>query len=782
MEFIKSPKFKKILLLVVLVAGIFLISTQVSRAELKDADAFDCSVIPPNLMGCISYGFYFVTYIIFTILGYLINFVSSFIPVLLKLGQEVTSSNFVHTGFYITLQITNLALVLSIVYVAFVTIIGVAGKDYQIKQFIMRLVTVAVVVNFSLGMAGVIIDFNTVLGNYFLAKSTPGGDISKFSEQLANAFDASKLTAIKDNPGFVGSVVSGLQQVLTLILSLFISIFSSICILLTFVGILGFLLMRYIWLVSLLVIMPLIWACYLIPKYHNYFSEWWKKFLHWNFTLPTISFCLYLAMLLVTSSGQIVTDQIAKDAGAQQADLVILNMAGIAGILDMIVKTAFFMAALKFGADLAGGAMKAVLTAAQGAQKKLTGAYTGMLKTGTGMLKTGGQFVKRNTIGRAVNTKAGRAVVQQLQAPMGKTPGLLGTLGRGVLKATGVRTLSSGVGNALSENLLGESEIKSAEDRIKGRSHDNLSRDFFSLNDPERIAALQAAMKAGKLDKYNDVLPKYLKDAKSKGAWERYDAAKDFEKVERGYGADGDTLRAIDKKNKAKKGGDATAIEAAEGELKASFEKFTSTFEPGDIKKLSAKLLTKDEYGSMSKESTSSLRGAWLNHMIKEGEFGALRKAMAESSTEEVAKIFDYASEAILDTAGLDALKNAKDVLKAEIDSIEADMKAAIKTGEDLVATASKEDRGRIVNQTDIEVAKIRAKLEAKKLKYKMSTLDTIKTRAQERVRSSDKKKDPKLADPIDRFISKSLGQRMFGETRADFDQPGAPPSSAPKP
>ena len=95
----------------------------------------------------------------------------------LQLPDGTVLYDFVEVGFGIALQVANLGFVLALIIIAFATILGYNEK-FGMKALLGKLILYAVLVNFSLFIAGLFIDFGQVLTDAFLRAGASGDSIA----------------------------------------------------------------------------------------------------------------------------------------------------------------------------------------------------------------------------------------------------------------------------------------------------------------------------------------------------------------------------------------------------------------------------------------------------------------------------------------------------------------------------------------------------------------------------------------------------------------------------
>jgi hypothetical protein len=269
----------------------------------------------------------------------------------IQLNAEILNSSTVRTGFAITLNLANLGFVLAIIVLAIATILRAGG--YEIKKMLPRLILAALLVNFSLGIAGLFIDFTGVLSHFFISQATDG--INKdFGVNLAAAFNPQALESMKPSAGADPG---------TVILSGLFTLWFTILLAIAMVGTAVMIFIRYIYLTVLLILMPLAWMLFVFPDFEDKWKAWWNQFIKWCFFMPAAVFFLYLAIFVATQAGDYYLTQ-SKNSAQSFEQLAAVNQQGffanigkMAAILGLVIGG--LIAAEKMGIAGAGMFMNA---------------------------------------------------------------------------------------------------------------------------------------------------------------------------------------------------------------------------------------------------------------------------------------------------------------------------------------------------------------------------------------------------------------------------------------
>ena len=229
-------------------------------------------------------------YGIASIAGNVLTFVAGLIDSAIGFGNGVKNLPVVTLGFQIVLGIANLGFVLAIIVIAFATIFRL--ENYAMSKTLKNLVIAALLVNFSMVIAGAFISVSNTFSNYFLA----GFDNGSIGDALGNLIDPQKLTQVAgaDNPNWYDFIANPVSAVSKYITSLFFVTIFTLLIVLIFLALFVMLLIRGIVLSFLLIAMPLAWLASIFPSTSQYWGKWWTQFMRWVFFAPIVLFFIYI--------------------------------------------------------------------------------------------------------------------------------------------------------------------------------------------------------------------------------------------------------------------------------------------------------------------------------------------------------------------------------------------------------------------------------------------------------------------------------------------------------
>jgi hypothetical protein len=404
--------------------------------------------------------------IISFVLGIVISIEGWLIGVVLQINRNVIQTSIVQSGFGVTLALANLGFVLGIIIIALATILR--RETYGIKQILWKLVAAAILVNFSLVIAGPIIEFSQSITDFFMASAIPGQQNTaggqlysylQFASRMATVFQpqrfmapdakcsqANTATEVVNEclGGLAKQAANGMGKTIGAVLAPLVSILGVVIGLIIIVVVLFVffitLLIRYIYLSILLILMPLAWVAWVFPRFSQQWSKWWGKFFQWTFYPPIVIFFVWL----VLQAGAAMDKNINPFAGGVTsgslpgfnstgnpffATISQLPGAAITPIIDTLLR-AILLCGLLIGGMIAAQSMSITgagmaVSAAKGIQKGIT-SWTG--RQGKKLGRFGLQ-----KIGLTKRLEEGR-----LGATLGRIPGarrLAGIAGRQLRKA-----------------------------------------------------------------------------------------------------------------------------------------------------------------------------------------------------------------------------------------------------------------------------------------------------------------------------------------------------------
>ncbi|MFB6226091.1 MAG: hypothetical protein ABEJ02_01955 [Candidatus Paceibacteria bacterium] len=273
----------------------------------------------------------------------------------------------VKLGWTMVRDVANMFFVVALLVIAFANILGLS--NYEMKKTLPTLFLMAILVNFSKLIAGVIIDAAHVFTMTFLnaIAATAGGNLVG-AMHMGDVFKyvSEKQGTAADNLG------------VEMFFSAVLGIITSLVAMLTIGAYMLIMLIRMVVLWILIILSPIAFVAASLPKTKSKFtSDWWSRFLNHVLVAPVMVFFLWLAFATMGSGniGQKIADygSISHDLPNTTIENASSGMASWDVLLSYIVAIGFMWAGLEFvqselnvrGGEIAGkakGAMKGAMT------------------------------------------------------------------------------------------------------------------------------------------------------------------------------------------------------------------------------------------------------------------------------------------------------------------------------------------------------------------------------------------------------------------------------------
>lgn len=256
--------------------------------------------------GGISGFFAALLYPVVEILAKILALMGNLVNYAIQPGEiPLTSSDFVTAGWSAMRDLTNMLFILIMLGIALDYILF---NSVGVKRALPRLLLVALLINFSLPIAGVILDFANVFTVFFIDQASGGTGTSqvKFTEALANQLHLSHLFSSSPDLTTIDQAMSStFSNTILIILVLIGTIFVF-----TALAIMFFI--RYFYISILLIVLPLVLVASILPQMGGHFKKWTNKFISWTMFAPAASFFLYLTMIFLGSQQMVGLNNASK--------------------------------------------------------------------------------------------------------------------------------------------------------------------------------------------------------------------------------------------------------------------------------------------------------------------------------------------------------------------------------------------------------------------------------------------------------------------------------------
>ncbi len=324
---------------------------------------------------------------------------------------RLTSGGVVDVGWAFCRDFSNMFFIVVLLVLAYATMLK--KETFGIKQAPVPLILMALLINFSQVIAGVIVDISNIFMNFFIQngaadagyifieqnvfiKDVLGIGSDKFWGPFAQVFGK----PFSEVAGWaVGVTIKGIVGVLFNIVEFLILLAYGLILTLRIV---------IIWI--LVILSPIAFICYVLPATKSFWQMWWKNFIQWATVGIILLFFLYLAGYLMAHSSDADFFASCKMPAASQpgnedaigwgahimAEYFCALLPSIAGLI-------FLLLGLFLGISGAGGMPSFAQKIMQTPTNKFTGAITG---AATGFATSRTKDVTGRMASRLAETKA----------------------------------------------------------------------------------------------------------------------------------------------------------------------------------------------------------------------------------------------------------------------------------------------------------------------------------------------------------------------------------------
>ncbi len=447
--------------------------------------------------------------------------------------QGFTSSPVVNTGWAIVRDVVNMFFVVILIIVAMQTIFGVAKTEW--RQQVPKIMVMAIVINFSKTLCGIMIDFAQVIMLTFAnaLKDIAGGNfiqmlglgdifsLSAKADQFANSADGVAATGTSAFDLFAAGVAA---------------VFMMVWVLAVVMILLCVLVYRVVMLWILIVMAPLAWFTKVVPfdQAKGSYADWWKNFICYCSIGPVLTFFLWLT-LAVAGSGFIASQDSGFSAVAPQGEVgiasgMITSIFEWQSLLSFVIGMAMLMAGMDAASKICSGVKGGVgslLAAGKGGgfiNQAIGGQARKYSDKGTkwagGKVKAGGAALVGGAGDLALGAGAAGLAIAGTKMATGKADwtAMAPTASGKAARAQGMRELSKG---KYVPTLLSQKLNKAADSRQQEVSADMkkaTEEQFKGASAETELAALQSmadgTVPLGQMQAHRGLLAKAMKDGK----------------------------------------------------------------------------------------------------------------------------------------------------------------------------------------------------------------------------------------------------------------------------
>ncbi len=328
----------------------------------------------------VAYVVYVVVSAITKVIGWTLVRVALLLTVFAQYS-DIANAQPVQLGWTLLRDVANLGFLIITLVIAIATILRI--QSYNLRALLPKLLMMAVLVNFSRLIAGLLIDGSQIVMLTFLRAFAAAGDLGSaiLAMLQVNHFYNDTLSQ-----GTISSVGATADLVFAAISSLILAVifsFVALAIIFLFATVL---LVRIVMLWFLTIVSPLAFAAAALPQTQGISKQWWSEFVRYLLIGPCVAFVLWLSFASLNPL-QVVDDPVGPAAGGDPTfEAITANLDQLGGgeqpISGLRSNTVWFNFFIGFGLLIGGFLMCLKFSNVAGSSimaNKLKGGLTGSL-------------------------------------------------------------------------------------------------------------------------------------------------------------------------------------------------------------------------------------------------------------------------------------------------------------------------------------------------------------------------------------------------------------------
>lgn len=221
-------------------------------------------------------------------------------------------------GWTLTRDFVNMLFIIILAWIGIATILRL--KEYQTGKILIKLLIIALLINFSPVLVGLVVDFSNIIAYYFISGIVERPAPVREGEAEGLASMEGLVATHPDDPEKMGIIASAREAVLAVhariwgnlrrpvletTSDLFIIIIYGYLFLMTtivFFTLAVVFLLRVIAFWILLILAPFAFIAYILPQTNKFFWQWWQQLVQWAFIGITASASVYLSFAFLERS------------------------------------------------------------------------------------------------------------------------------------------------------------------------------------------------------------------------------------------------------------------------------------------------------------------------------------------------------------------------------------------------------------------------------------------------------------------------------------------------
>jgi len=314
--------------------------------------------------------------------GIIIDVENYFLRWVLGMNFNLMDSLILKRGWEISRDIANLGFALGILIISLATIANY--QPYHARRLLARLIIAALLINFSLMICGIFVDFSGSFMKYF---ADACGSAENLGEMLQAAVEASAIHKGPPKDVIEGEffekeeATGGFKEALVAVGGVIFAAIFSIILVIVYAALIFLLFVRYVVLVFLIILSPFAWVFWFLPtsvgEPGGIWQKWWTRFLTWIFFGPTMLFVVFLALSVLDPAISSGTPEmsIAQEIDSEAANNKLVGatlarssspQSGISWLMQYALVIGILLLGMRFSLELSEGVGSGFYKAAEG--------------------------------------------------------------------------------------------------------------------------------------------------------------------------------------------------------------------------------------------------------------------------------------------------------------------------------------------------------------------------------------------------------------------------------
>jgi hypothetical protein len=231
--------------------------------------------------------------LIIKVCGWILTIAISSIITIISYNNFVNEASIVQ-AWVIVRDLCNMFFILILLVVAFATILRI--ESYQWKKILPKLLIMAVLINFSKTICGLLIDFSQVIMLTFSNAFSGGGG------NFINALGVQKFLDIAQSKSTFWGIGDETLNLTNTVAAMMFVIILLIIATVTMIAIMVVFLMRMIMLWIYVVLSPFAFLLMAFPAGQKYASQWWSEFVKYLINGPVLAFFIWLSLMVMSNA------------------------------------------------------------------------------------------------------------------------------------------------------------------------------------------------------------------------------------------------------------------------------------------------------------------------------------------------------------------------------------------------------------------------------------------------------------------------------------------------